>query len=235
MAIHMNEASPGNGKTYMSSITFLGLLKRNIKWHQSGKIPRIRPIATNIKINRNIVEAYPDYIIEWENISDMINFRECDVIFDDMGSYLDAQRWADVPMSVKRWFRLHEHYGVDIYANAQNFSDVVGSVRKLTISLTRTFKIIGSRRPAETKPRVKKVWGLFVTRKVNMADFEKDLESRTYSDIIGSWQTLRRKYCNIFDTLQDIEASDWPNFEHIERYCPDKNCLVHTKPIIKHV
>lgn len=233
--IFMNEANPGNGKTYIASITFIMLLRRNITWFRKGKIKRIRPIATNIAIHKDLVEKYSEYIIVWENLSELIDLRECDVIFDDMGSYLDSQRWADVPVSVKRWFRLHEHYGVDIYANAQNFSDVVGAVRKLTVSLTRTFKIIGSKRPAETKPPVKRIWGLFVTRTVNIADFEKDLDSRTYTDWFGAWRPLRKKYCAVFDTLQDLVVSDFPDLEYIERKCVDKRCPKYPHIIGKHV
>lgn len=233
--IFMNEANPGNGKTYIASITFMALLIRNVTWFKKGKIKKIRPIATNIAINHAIVEKYPEYIIIWTDMAELIDLRECDVIFDDMGSYLDSQRWADVPVSVKRWFRLHEHYGVDIYANAQNFSDVVGAVRKLTVSLTRTFKIIGSKRPAETKPPVKKIWGLFVTRTVNMNDFEKDLDSRTYTDWFGHWRLLRKKYCAVFDTLQDLETSDWPALEYIARECNDPRCSKAPHIIEKHV
>jgi len=213
----------------MTALTALRLLHRNANWYDRGKIKTIRKVATNLALNPALKEHYPDHIINWNDMEQLIDLRECDVLFDDMSAYLDSQRWQDTPMSVKRWLRLHEHYGCDIYGNAQDFKTIDPSVRRLTYEVQHVSKLIGSRRPSATKPEIKRIWGVLICRTVAEEEMDKEKIKYTYS----GWPTIefiKRKVCAVFDTTQDLQMGDYPPLHHIER-----SCGVCGKIIAKHV
>jgi len=233
MSIHIWEGNTGQGKTYLSSYDALHLLRRNVSWYEHGKIKTPRKIATNIALNPAIVKEFAPFIEYWNDLEQVVGLRECDVIFDDMAAYLDAQRYKETPIAVKRWLRLHEHYGCDIYGNAQDFLTIDISVRRLVTQVHRVKKIIGSRRPSATKPAVKKVWGILFARAVDPKDFVKESIERHYTGIPQIY-FLKKRICNAFDTTQDMQISDIRKLKHIELFCEDKNCSLHHVPKIQH-
>lgn len=231
--IFIRQANPGNGKSYFAGVDVINYLKRNIKWYEGGKTKVRRKVATNIELNPKLMEEYRDYLVYWDSMEQLIALRNCDVIFDDMGSYLDSQEWQRTPRDVKRWFRLHEHYGCDIYGNCQDFKDIVGSVRKLTVGLEYIRKLCGSPRPADSKPEVKRYWGVFIIRRIAIDTSEKPLPEREF---LG-WpriEFLKRKYCNVYNTLQDIQESPIIPMKHDVQYCRDESCEYHRVPKIIH-
>lgn len=230
--ITIYRGEPGQGKTYFMSLTILDLIARNKLWQKKGYTKELRPIATNMDIADWVKKTYPK-IIRWNDLQELISFKGADVFFDDMSNWLDAQRWADTPQSVKQWLRFHEHYGVEIYGNAQDFSTVEISVRRLTTELYSVKKIIGSRRPGENKPPVKRVWGVFVRRQVDLTGM-KNKTSNDETDLkYQGWpriEFLKKKVCSVFDTTQDFDDIKWPHLHHSERSCPTCGKLV-----IKHI
>lgn len=211
------EGGVGQGKTYMTSMDALWLLKRNMKWHTKRNLP-IRYVYSNIKLSPEIEDKYKSYIKYWTDLSELVNIREADIVFDDMATYLDSQEWANIPLSIKHWLRLHEHYGCNIYGNAQDFNTIYKSVRQITSTLKRVFKLFGSHRPSKTKPPVKFIWGFIISRHVDNSEFEKEKDDRK---TIGwpMFHFIRRSKCNIFDTTQDLNSQNWPPLQHIERQC----------------
>jgi len=232
--IRLRQAQPGNGKSYFAGVEFLSLLKRNILWDQKGKIKVRRKVATNLELNPKLLSEYGEYIIQWNGLEDLVKLRDCDVIFDDMGSYLDAQEWQKTPREVKTWFRLHEHYGVEIYGNCQDFKDIIGSVRRLVVDLEYVRKIVGSRRPANSKPKVKMIYGVFMIRKMRIDTSEKPIDKREYFGF-PRIEFLRKKFCNVYDTLQDIQEGSLPPLKHVSRYCSDPYCKHHKNPVVSHI
>lgn len=216
--IFLYEGSTGQGKTYMTAVNTILLLERNKKWYEKKKTEIKRVLATNMKLSPEVENRYPDQILYWTDLDQLIGLRECDVIFDDMASYLDSQRWSDTPMSVKRWLRLHEHYGCDIYGNAQDFLTIDISVRRLCTGISRVTKVIGSRRPSATKPIIKFIWGLMLLREIDISKYKTETQEKPF---IGfpKLEFIKRKYCNTFDTKQDIQQSEYPPLQHIERSC----------------
>ncbi len=225
------DGNTGQGKTYMSSLDTMRLLQRNKYWFEKKKTKVKRTLATNIALSEKVLEEYDGYIKYWTDLEQLVNMRESDVIFDDMASYLDSQRWADTPMSVKRWLRLHEHFGCDIYGNAQDFKTIDPSVRRLTTELYRVQKIFGSRRPSATKPVVKRIWGIILIKQVRLEDYAKENSERNF---VGwpKFQSIKRKICNVFDTTQELQQSEWPPLHHIERSCLETGC---EKVVVKHI
>lgn len=232
--ITITQGKPGNGKSYFAGVDFLSLLTRAITWEQKGIIKVRRKVATNIELNKDLYEEFKDYIVLWDGLDELIKLRNCDVVFDDMGTYLDAQEWTKINRDVKRWFRLHEHYGCDIYGNCQDFKDIANVVRKLTSEVKEVTKLVGSRRPSESKPKVKMVWGIFMTRSLTIDVAEKPNEKREY---VGwpRFDILKKKYCNVYNTLQDIVEGELPPLKHLAQYCGDQNCYHHRVPKVSHV
>lgn len=216
--IHIFDGNTGQGKTYMSGMDTLYLLKRNRNWYEKGKTTIRRMVSTNMALSKEISEEFKDYIKTWSDMEQLVSLRQCDVIFDDMATYLDSQRWTETPLSVKRWLRLHEHYGCDIYGNAQDFLTIDPSVRRLTGQVEHVRKLIGSRRPSATKPAVKHIWGIIIIREVSYEEFDKEAIKRTYNGF-PRIEFIRRKICNVFDTTQDLEIGEYPPLHHIERKC----------------
>lgn len=61
----------------------------------------------------------------WDSIKDK---RNCVVVFDELAQVFDPRDWAEEGSEVRRWFQLHRHFHVDIYANTQDVSLVAKSV-----------------------------------------------------------------------------------------------------------
>lgn len=221
--IHIIEGNPGNGKTYLQSKLMLWILQRNRKWFKTGKTKMRRIVAHSHPISKGIEEEYYEYLKSWDGLEQLVGLREVDVFFDDMSLALDSREWANVPMTVKDWMRLHEHYGCDLYGNAQDFNAIDKSVRMLTTTLKRTFKIVGSKRPCKSKPPVKRIWGLFVTREVEGTEFEKEKQDRR---MVGfpTFHRLEKKICEIFNTQEELSRGKYPPLDHIERVCLVDSC-----------
>jgi len=216
--IHIYDGNTGQGKTYMTGMETLRLLHRNKKWYETKKTKTPRTVATNMALSLAIQNQYKGYISFWTDMEQLVSLRQCDVIFDDMATYLDSQRWTETPLSVKRWLRLHEHYGCDIYGNAQDFLTIDPSVRRLTGRVDHVSKIIGSRRPSATKPEVKRIWGVLTVRRVKTEEMDKEKIKRTYEGL-PRIEFIKRKICDVFDTAQDIQMGEYPPLQHIERGC----------------
>jgi len=231
MAIFITQALPGNGKTLLAAELLIKLLRRNIHQFENGIVKERRRVAANIVVNPELKREFSDYIVEWDGLDDLVKLRGADVIFDDMGTVLDAQRWADVPEDTKRWFRWHEHYGCDVYGNCQEFKDLANVVRKLTVSLTHLNKIMGSRRPHPTRPPVKKPWGIILSRPMKIDTSERPMDERHYEHVFTyRLKMIRKKYCDVYDTTQDMKELNYPPLIHVERECG--HC---SKLVVKHI
>jgi len=233
MGVYITDGNTGNGKSYLASMDFINLLHRNIRWDLQGKLEVRRMTATNIELNPALLEQYGEYIIQFKDLDQLTGIREADIIFDDMGWYVNARRWATLPDSVTEWFRTHEHYGCEVYGNCQDFKDIDVSIRKLVKSANHVKKVFGSRRPARSKPKVGKIWGILLVRRMVIDTSEKAAASREYLGI-PRLEFVRKKYCNVYSTLQEFQRGKYPPVEHIARYCVDPTCKNHLIPLISH-
>lgn len=233
MSIFITDGNTGNGKSYLASMDFINLLKRNIIWWQKGKLKTKRFVATNIDLNSSLLNEYKDFVKQFSDLDQLTMIRNSDVIFDDMGWYVNARRWASLPDSVTEWFRTHEHYGCDVYGNCQDIIDIDVSIRKLVKGATHVTKILGSPRPADSKPTVKHIWGVLMIREMNIDTKEKPSGSRKYHGF-PRLEFIRKKYCNVYSTLQEFVRGKYPPVEHIARYCKNPECKHFDIPLVTH-
>jgi len=209
-----------SGKSLKLATVCADLVARNEKWLRISGI--MRPIASNLKFSKKF-EAYAASkgikIIYWTNLDDLIKLEQCDVIIDEIGNYFDALNWADLSLDVRRWITQAAKVGIEMYCSAQDFAQVDKSFRRLTNELYEITKIAGSPRPSATKPPVKRIWGLCLVRELDPRSYKEDDKKFASNSIIPAFFTIRRKYCEIFDTTQKIDRGRYPALRHEVRMC----------------
>jgi hypothetical protein len=175
----------------------------------------------------------------------------CYLIFDDMATILPADNWNSTPVWLRKTFSQARHFGVRILANCQDPFSIDINFRRYVDIAFRFRKIIGSRDPDETKPPIKRIWGIYQRRKIKaellwkFGDMgEDDIQmlkekhkqmnevnkTRLYKDIWrASLHTISKKICEIYDTTQDVPEYKPTGYEHRELFCIDPKHN-HTDP-----
>lgn len=212
---------PGSGKsTYMAYIA-TELLSRNEKYHK--KTGQVRQIASNMFISTWVQELYPGYIRFWSDPRELVNLRNCDIIWDEIATHLDSTQWANMSLSLKRWLQQHRKYGIEIYGTTQDFNMVDISMRRLTSDLFWVSKPIGTPDPTPTKPPIKRPWGLIIRRRLDPQTYSEDRKEVT-SIFSLSYLFFTKKLISVFDTTQEIKEGEYPPLNHIERKCLFPGC-----------
>jgi len=211
----ITEGAPGQGKSLYTARTALRILKRNQKWEEQGN-PR-RQIWSNLKFSEDFEKEFDGYISYWSDSSQLVKLRDCDIIWDEIATELDARNWPNLSIEMKRFLSQYRKRGIDIYANTQDFS-MIDQRARLMISNVRTLsKIIGSRDLSTTKPVPKYIWGICMIRDVQNFR-ETDPEKKKY-DLIPSFILISRDLVSIYDTRQDIALGKPPPLRHEIRFC----------------
>jgi len=211
----ITEGAPGQGKSLYTARTALRILKRNQRWEEQGN-PR-RQIWSNLKFSEDFEKEFDGYISYWSDSSQLVKLRDCDIIWDEIATELDARNWPNLSIEMKRFLSQYRKRGIDIYANTQDFS-MIDQRARLMISNVRTLsKIIGSRDLSTTKPVPKYIWGICMIRDVQNFR-ETDPEKKKY-DLIPSFILISRDLVSIYDTRQDIALGKPPPLRHEIRFC----------------
>jgi len=209
------EGPPGQGKSLYTARTALRLIKRNRLWERKGN-PR-RKIYSNLKFSENFEKEHVGYIEYWSDSSQLVKLHDCDIIWDEIATELDARNWNNLSIEMKRFLSQYRKRGIDIYGNTQDFS-MVDQRARLMISNVRTLrKVIGSRDISTTKPNPKHIWGLVLIRDV--VNFrETDLQKKKF-ELLPSFLLIERILVDIYDTRQDIALGKPPPLRHEIRFC----------------
>lgn len=211
----ITEGAPGQGKSFYTAQLAERLLKRNIKWHAKGN--PIRKLYSNMKFSEWFEEKYEGYIEYWSDSSTLVQLRDCEIIWDEIATELDARNWPNLSVEMKRFLSQYRKRGIDIYANTQDFS-MIDQRARLMISHVRTLtKIIGSSDISTTKPKPKYIWGLILIRDVENYR-ETNPEKKKYG-MIPSFTLLDKHGISIYDTTQDIKTGELPRLKHEVRRC----------------
>lgn len=218
---------PGSGKSARTALALLRLLERNKAYYK--KTGNIRHVFSNLLVNSELSTQYSDYLRYWSDPSELLLMRDCDVIWDEISTHLDATQWENLPLDIKRWLQQHRKKGVEIYGNTQTFATVDKSMRRLCSDLYLLKKLMGSPDPSPTKPTIKNIWGVSLVRRLDPQAYNEDeQQNRAYG---FGLLFLSRKLIEAFDTRQEIKIGQYPPLKHIERSCIDPQCtfkrLVH--------
>lgn len=218
--IDLTVGLPGQGKSLRSAKMVLNLLERNKKWEAQTGVKR--RIAANMPFSPELEAKYPGSIVYWSDIEEVCRLADVDVIFDEVANKFDARNWINLPDAVKWWLRHHDKEGVEIYANTQHYEAVDVQFRRLVNYLYVVTKVIGSGRPAATKPPAKMIWGVVMVRQHDPKtySFEGDSGEKVRSTIgFPSFFFITRKLVSIYDTRHKILGDDETKMRHIVKSC----------------
>jgi hypothetical protein len=216
-----------SGKSLRLAMMAERILFRNYRWKKRTGI--VRPIYSNMRFSEKFTALATKLgipIYYWENIDDIVLISNADIFIDEVGNYFDARMWQDLSQDARRWVTQGAKAGVEVYGAAQDFAQVDIVFRRLTNYLYHITKIIGSPRPANTKPPVRWIWGLCWKASLNPRAYDEDkkkfVKESLLTSILFFWQKfflIRRHYCEIFDTSQVIKKSKPPAYKHVLRIC----------------
>jgi len=211
----ITEGPPGQGKSLYTARTAARLLLRNLRWESQGNPRRI--LWSNLRFSEDFEKKWDGFIKYWTDSSQLVKLRDCDIIWDEIATELDARNWPNLSIEMKRFLSQYRKRGIDIFANTQDFS-MIDQRARLMISNVRTLtKIIGSRDISTTKPPPKRIWGLVLIRDViNYREVEPD--KKKY-EIFPSFMLISRELVSIYDTRQDIALGKPPPLRHEIRFC----------------
>jgi len=223
-----------SGKSLKLAMMAQTLVLRNSKWNSITGLSR--PIVSNMAFSDEFKEFAASHNVEikfWKDLSELVSYTEADIICDEVGNYLDSRKWADLTLDVKQWLTQGAKQGIEFYGGAQDFAQVDKAFRRLVQrgDLIHITKLIGSRRPAKTKPAVKRVWGVCFTRSIDPRSYDEDDKVETGFPLLsvlypGNYFLITKSICNIFDTGQKIQRSTPPRLRHVEQWCELDNCSV---------
>jgi len=220
-----------SGKTLQLAIVAERIAFRNARWKK--KYGFARPLAFNFKISSLFEQELNKMgipFIYWKTLRELVSLRECDVFIDEIANYFDARNWADLPRSAKKWVRQGAKTGIELYAASQSFGDVDKAFRKLTTELWEVRKVIGSPRPSEFHPPVKRIWGYCVMIPLDPKGFDAN------GEYVGKpyrfpWFhrkrfLIKRHTCELFDTNEEVQSQQRIEVDHVDRFCPVCNEVV---------
>lgn len=227
MAIYIYNGLPGMGKTTKLASIGLDLMQRNKRLFNEKKMEgkKKRLVISNMKFSKEVEKEYgygteESYIVYWEKTRELVKYKHCDILIDEVSTYFDATLWKEMQPRTKRFFQQHRHYGVNIYGTTQDFRTVDITVRRLTKKAYWVRKMFGSRDISETLPDVKNPYGLIMIREIEYDSFTS--ESQEYKfNLIPQFLWINKKLVNCFDTTQDITNNDEVPLRHVIKKCDD--------------
>ena len=225
MAITLFTGYPGHGKTTALAVKAKECLNSSLSLYKKHNV--IRPLYTNIVFSPKIEEEYARFIKYFDDIREMPTWKDCDIFIDEMSLYFDSQQWEKLPLSIKRYLRLHRHYDVNIYAAVQDFNTVDITVRRLTTRLYHSVKILSTREPSPFLPPIRFPFSLNRLGLVTKSHWELEKEHYEYD----SWEfrLYTKSAFSIFDTRQEIPDQPLPvifkHWREIEYVGGDKSGL----------
>lgn len=213
---------PGEGKSLYTARTVLFLLERNKKWEQKSGV--IRRIASNMPFAQFLSEQYPNRITYWKTLAQLAELEDCDVIFDEVANQLDSRNWPNLPDEIKYWLRHHDKVGVEVYANTQNYEAVDVQFRRLVNRLYVVKKFIGSRRPAPTRPPVKRIWGLCYLRRHDPRLYSWEADTGNLEEVksamgMPEFLWITKRLVSVYDTRYKIPGDSSLCWRHLTKSC----------------
>jgi hypothetical protein len=202
MSITLYTGAPGHGKTTALARKTNDLLRISAKEYK--KYATIRKLYSNIKFSPDFYQKYSQYIIYYNDINNIIYWKDCDIIIDEMSLYFDSQNWERFNPLVKRYLRLHRHYGVNIYAAVQDFMTIDVTVRRLTTRLYNMRKLFGT---SEPNPHIKQRFPFILSVMGEVKPTHYEIERNFYEYDSNSYEFFTSKDFSIFDTREDLPAS----------------------------
>jgi len=202
----------------------VSIVERNAAWYRKSGIAR--PVISNFTVSKD----FHDYALSkgitisyWSDVHELPEVQGADLFIDEIGRYFDSRLYKDLSADVRGWLAQASKLGVEMYTAAQDFAQIDITYRRLTNHLYQITKLIGSPRPTNTRPPVKRIWGICVERELDPVAYDED-SKKFASDGLPGFFFIERKYCDVFDTTQRFRRSAPLPYEHVKRSCKMPGC-----------
>lgn len=199
-----------SGKSLWLSRDAEAVLQRNIRWLKKVGIPRTMafnsPMSDEFK--KRIIDNGINYL-EFKNFDDIGHLEEADIFIDELLKFFAANGSSSLSNEQLHFITQGAKSGIHVYAASQDFSQVHKQFRLLVNEVHVVTKIIGSRRPMKTAPKVKRIWGIGVKRQVKPTSFKGDNATMEAEGIPWPFLILK-KDCDRFDTSYKIPLTTLP-------------------------
>jgi len=214
---------PGSGKSAKLGQVALECLVENEKIAKRSEGNIKRTVWSNMKFTDKVHQAFPEpwQIQYWEDRTQLITLRDCDLIIDEEQIYFDAQEWQMMSAAEKRFFQQHRRYGVDIYAASQDFAQVDKSIRRITSKLYYLQKIVGTRDISSTRPNPRFVFAVSLVLEMDPQIYDETISKMPGVSEIASLMFITKKSTEVFNTREEIVTSEYAPLRKIKRVCPE--------------
>lgn len=215
-----------SGKSYKLAYTAAQIVYRNSNWIQQGCVPRPLLFQEDIWSDKmfDLCTEYGVPFKFWKDLAELPGLTGADMFIDEVGTYFDARTFKDLPLDIRLWLAQASKMGVDIYGAAQDFAQVDISYRRLVGNLFEISKVVGSRRPHETKPPVNSIWGLCTIKEMDPVGYDEAKKAFNQISMIPWPFFIRKEVCDLFNTNIRVRKSLPPPYKHIARRCEVPGC-----------
>jgi hypothetical protein len=199
-----------SGKSLQLSRKAEQIRVRNKKWF--SKVGIKRTMAFNSPMSESfkqlIIDSNINYL-EWKNFDDIGYLEEADIFIDELIKVFPANGSSGLSNEQLHFITQGAKSGINVYGASQDFSQVHKQFRLLVNEVHIVKKIIGSRRPMKTAPKVNTIWGICFIRDVLPSSFKGDSVSM---ETVGmpSFFFIQRTDTERFDTSYKIPLSTLP-------------------------
>lgn len=205
-----------SGKDLHLSIEAEFVLRRNIRWlkkREKQGLPRVpRTMAFMAPMSKGFIKEIESAGLvykKFDNLVDILGLSEVDIFIGELIKLFPANGSNSLSREQLDFITQGAKDGVYMYCASQDFSQVHKQFRLLVNEVRLVTKILGSRRPIKSAPRVKRVWGLCMVRSVSPDSFKGD--SGTMESIgFPSFTWIRLEDCLRFDTSYKVPLTTLP-------------------------
>lgn len=200
-----------SGKSLQLSVRAYDVLKRNIAWLSITGLPRTMAFASPMSPEFiSSIETAGIKYLKFSNLNDILHLNECDIFIDELIKFFPASGSNSLSNEQLDFITQGAKSGVNMYCASQDFSQVHKQFRLLVNEVYVVTKFIGSRRPMNTAPPVRRIWGLCVLRPVAPSSFKGD--SATMESLgWPSFYFINKEDCMRFDTSYKVPLSTLPD------------------------
>jgi len=214
--------APGEGKSLLQARRAQFLYERNRAWYKESGI--LRQIAPNQPLNASLLGegAEKFFLPVWNDLSELCKLRDCDILWDEAANEIDARNFAMLSGRVKKFLSRFDKRGIEIYANTQDFNMLDKRARTMMSNVYIIHKVLGSRRPSNTRPKIEKPWGFYwVSEWENFRD-EKSLSDESVRETTlwpEEYFWMQPLDIQLYDTHFETGEKCYPPLEHVEQEC----------------
>ena len=176
-------------------------------------------VIKDFKLSPKIEEKYKDFLEYWSDPEELAYKRGRFVFVDEISVIADATEWADLAPSVRKWVRQLRKHQCKLYFTAQDFKTVDIAFRRVTRRLVHCRKLIGSPDPGMGRKEIKHPWGIIWKREVKRSSYVNEAVEYEYKGWIPQFTTIKKKWCDYYDTLAIIEMKAHRSLKHITKKC----------------